>query len=231
MVAPRWLQLVALARRHRCAVVLEGAQHDQVELVDERGSSPAEAIDAVAEQRHLQDLSRVRREHVAVEAALFVGEERIGRKRGAAAGPEQIHTRVRREVRVQRDAKEPAFRGAVDAEVEHGPGDCAIDDALDVPGVFFEDEHIVRTQEGHRNRQLETADDRPHLEVRIEDLRGRRCLRPRAPVDCHAARDRDRSGDRRTAPPCSSGHRHLLLAAPRGNHGARRCVLPLPQTA
>ena len=55
VVAARILRRVALVRRLRRGVVLERAQRDQVAIEGERLAVPDESIDAIAEQRDLQD--------------------------------------------------------------------------------------------------------------------------------------------------------------------------------
>jgi hypothetical protein len=55
----RPLRLIALARGYRPAVVLEGTKHQQVAVEDQRGTVPFKSIQAMAAQRHLQDLAGI----------------------------------------------------------------------------------------------------------------------------------------------------------------------------
>src|SRR5215204_7334219 len=56
VVAPRRLRFVTLSERHRRAVVLERAQPDQVVVEPERCAVPHEALDAIAQPRHFEDV-------------------------------------------------------------------------------------------------------------------------------------------------------------------------------
>jgi hypothetical protein len=157
VVAPRRLRFVTLSERHRRAVVLERAQHDQVVVEPERCAVPDEAIDAIAQQRHFEDVVAVGREHVRVQARAFIRKEGIGRRRGAAAGPVEIHTRIGRKVRMQRDAEQTALRREVDAKVQDSGRDHAVHDTLDQAGVLFEYQQIVGAQERDRDRLGEST--------------------------------------------------------------------------
>jgi hypothetical protein len=155
VVACRALGLVPLTGRLGRPVVLERAEHEQVAVEHQSGVAPDEPVDPVAEQGHLKDVAGVWSQHVGVQAPPLVGEERIGRRRRAAAAPEQVDPGVRREVGVQRDPEQAALGGEVDREVEHDALDGAVRHAEHVPGVLLEHQHVVGPEEGDAGRRRE----------------------------------------------------------------------------
>jgi hypothetical protein len=100
MVSARRLALVALVRGLGCPVVLERSEHHQVAVERQRRPVPDESVDAVPEQRDLEDVVRVRTEHVHGRAPLLVRDERIRRRGCAPAGPVEVDPGVRGEVGV-----------------------------------------------------------------------------------------------------------------------------------
>ena len=98
-------------------VRLQRAQHDDVAVERQRRPVPDEAVDAVAQQRHVGVDGRVRA--------------------GAALGPADVHARRRGEVRMQDQAEQSSLRVGVHGKIEHGRGlNDAVDDALDLPEAF-----------------------------------------------------------------------------------------------
>ena len=67
---------------------------------------------------------------------------------------------------MQCDAEQAALRRVVDAEVEHRRMHGAIDDALDLPGVFLDHKHVVRTEKRDADRRDQPADFSANCKVR-----------------------------------------------------------------
>jgi hypothetical protein len=100
---------VVIAARHVVAdIVLERSQIDDVAIETQRGPVPDESIDSIAEQRDIDDLRHIR-----------ACRRRSGTGRGGdlecggtvyrRAGPVQVNETVRRELRMQSDAEQPAL--------------------------------------------------------------------------------------------------------------------------
>ena len=138
---------VALARRVRSSVVLEGAELQQVVVVDERGPDQLEAVDAVPAQRYPQQIGAVRPEHGGVRAHLLLGEEvPVGLSRGPAR-PEEVHASVGREVGVQCEPEQAPLRRGVDRKVDEDALDGSVHHPLDAAGGLLGDEEVVRDRE------------------------------------------------------------------------------------
>ncbi len=146
---PSWLP-----RSGWFGILLERPQLDQVAVEGERRPVPHVAVDAVAQQRRLA-------EHVGVRA-------------GRALRPVQVDARVGREVRMQGDPEQPALRGGVDGEVEHGALHHAVDHPLHLAGVLLQHQHVVGADERHGDRQVETLGHGPHAETRVQHDRSAR---------------------------------------------------------
>src|SRR5918996_5652479 len=87
-------------------ILLDCANPDHVLIKGERRSIPLEAVDPVAQEGRLA-------EHVRVRA-------------GRTLGPVQVDTRVRREVRMQRDPEQTPLGAKVDRQVQHRALDLAV---------------------------------------------------------------------------------------------------------
>jgi hypothetical protein len=158
--------------RHRCAVVLEGAQLDQVLVERERRAVPHESVDAVAEERYGEDVVRVGTERGNIGTLGHRREEGIfRRRRGRAARPEEIDEVIRRELRMKGDAEKAALRGEVDRQIENRRTHGAVLDALDLTGVLLDDEPVVLAEKGDADRSRQSADRGAQREVGIHERR------------------------------------------------------------
>src|SRR6185503_12818626 len=147
VIAARRLCFVTLVGRNRRSVVLKRTQHDQVVVKRQRRSIPGKTIDAVSDQRHLKYFFSVGSKHVCIETSRLVGKERISRQSRAATGPVQIDAGVRREIRMSRDAQQPAFRSKVHAEIQHGSLLHTSSDSLHLAVVLLENQEVVVADE------------------------------------------------------------------------------------
>src|SRR5688572_21725012 len=104
MVASRRLRLVALSRWFGSTIVLKGEQLDQVSIKRERPSIPHKTIDAVAEQRHVEQIVRVGPGRGNIGALALLRSKRILVLRNIrATRPKQVHAGVGREIWMQGD--------------------------------------------------------------------------------------------------------------------------------
>ena len=90
-----------------------------------------------------------------------------GVRAGAALGPADVDPRVRREVRVQHHAQQPALGVGVHGEIEHRRRlDDAVDHTLDLAGCLLEHQEIVGAEEDDPDRLGDAGvEDRRDLEV------------------------------------------------------------------
>jgi len=136
-------------------VVLECMQVNQVAVQRQRHPVPQEPIDAVSQER------------------CFAEDGGISPRR--ALSPKEIDEIHRREMRVQRDAEQTALGRGVDGQIEHGAAHRPVDDALNFAGGLLQNQDVVRPDEGHGRRLLETGHHGADIETRIDQARA--CLR------------------------------------------------------
>ena len=115
---------VVVAAQRLAGVGLERAQRDDRAVERQRRAVPLEAVDAIAEQRHVGEAS--------LSAPVLLSVQK-GRRTGSCWKP-----------RVQGDAEQAALRRRVDRQVEHGRRDGAVDDPLDPAAALLEHEEVVR---------------------------------------------------------------------------------------
>ena len=164
---------------NRNVVGLAGAQQDEILRQRQRRAIPDEAIDAVAEQRH-------------------VGHPRAIRAR-AALRPTNEHVRSRREVRMQYQAQQASLRVRVHRQVENRYRlNDAVDDPLHLTRCLFQHEGVVRPDEDDADWLIQPADEGGDLEVGVEDRERRR-------VRAHGCRG-DQPHDQGNEPDQQLGH-------------------------
>src|SRR5688572_10831712 len=169
MIASRRLRLVALSRWFRRTIVLEGEQLEQVSLKPERTSIPHKTIDAVTEQRHVEQIVRVGPGSGNIGALALLRSKRVLVLTNIrAARPIQVHAGVAREIWVQGDTEQPSLRREVDGEVERRRVHLSVDDALNFARVPFEDQHAGRPDEGDAGRSHEIRDVDANPESPVE---------------------------------------------------------------
>jgi hypothetical protein len=176
VVAGRRLGRVALARRQRSAVVLKRPQHGHVLVEHQRRAVPDEAIDAVAEQGNGQHVARIGAQVGSCRRLHHVRHKRIGRRRGGAGRPEQIHERRRWKIRVQGDSQEAAFRGVVNGQVKRRALDRAADNVLHLARGLFQHEQLALGRTAHHRKgsgRRQPGHDPPHAQAVVEHLRQR----------------------------------------------------------
>ena len=68
---------------------------------------------------------------------------------------------------MQRHAEQPTFAVGVHSQVEHHTGDDAVGHTLDLSTGLLGDQEIVRSNEGHGDRLIESAHHGRHCQRRI----------------------------------------------------------------
>lgn len=132
-------------------VGLPGAQPQrrEVRIGPQAAAVPDEAVDAVAQQRHLA-------QHIGIEP-------------GRALGPADVDERQRRKIRMQRNTEQATFRGGIDGKIEHGrrlhhaPGG-----PFHLAGRFFQDQGVVGADKGDPDRRGQATEVSGDLQVRVE---------------------------------------------------------------
>ena len=91
---------IVITSQRLVGVGLISTQLDQVAIEHQRGSIPNVSIDAIAEQRNIRQIRRI--------------------KARAALSPVKIDQPIEFEVRIQSEAKQSTFGSAVHCQIEHG---------------------------------------------------------------------------------------------------------------